>query len=432
MRIEELYIQHFRGFAGEKFQFHPQFNVIVGNNGSGKTAILEALNIAIGSFLLGIRSASTRHIRTEDIRIARTEHGEEEQYPVKIIASGTVLGDRITWQRNKVHPKGRTTQQHAKSIKDIAKQIDAQVRQGEPVSLPLLAYYSTGRLFKERRDTSVKSRRNLASRFRGYYNCLEATSNFSDFLHWFKGKALSVIQKKESSAPYDLVRDVVARNLPGCQQIYYEFDPDLPQGLKAVMEDGRVLPFDLLSDGTRNLLALMADLSYRCVLLNPHFGMEATQHTEGIVLIDELDLHLHPEWQRHIVEALRSTFPQVQFITTTHSPYIIQATQQGELIDLEPDGPQVLGGEDKSLEDIAEDIQDVENPQWSRKRQAMYQAAREYYQILEEQPQNETAQQQRKERLDELTKPFADNMAYVAFLEMERLNRENRENGSQS
>jgi predicted ATP-binding protein involved in virulence len=81
--------------------------------------------------------------------------------------------------------------------------------------------------------------------------------------------------------------------------------------------------FRNLSDGQRIMLSLIGDLVRRASYLNPDFGDQVLEQTPGVVLIDELDLHLHPKWQRRIIDDLKRTFPSVQFITTTHSPQLI-------------------------------------------------------------------------------------------------------------
>ena len=103
------------------------------------------------------------------------------------------------------------------------------------------------------------------------------------------------------------------------------------------------------------MLAMVADIAFRCTLLNPKLGEEAAIKTLGVVLIDELDLHLHPSWQKQTVHNLKRTFPQIQFITTTHSPFVIEELDDGELIKLDPEAV----GEyvDQSIEDIAENVQ---------------------------------------------------------------------------
>ena len=83
------------------------------------------------------------------------------------------------------------------------------------------------------------------------------------------------------------------------------------------------LPLERLSDGLRNMVAMVADLAYRCVKLNPHLGAEATIKTHGIVMIDEVDMFLHPSWQQSVIGSLQEAFPKIQFIVTTHSPQVL-------------------------------------------------------------------------------------------------------------
>jgi predicted ATP-binding protein involved in virulence len=88
-------------------------------------------------------------------------------------------------------------------------------------------------------------------------------------------------------------------------------------------EGNPLFPFRMLSDGVRCTLAMVMELAFRCYLLNPHLGVDAPLRTKGVVLIDEIDLHLHPSWQTHIINDLRSTFPEIQFFVTTHAPLVI-------------------------------------------------------------------------------------------------------------
>ena len=87
------------------------------------------------------------------------------------------------------------------------------------------------------------------------------------------------------------------------------------------------LNVDQLSDGIRNIFAVVADIAYRCLLLNPALGENAAQETSGIVLIDEVDMHLHPAWQQTILSDLRKAFPRIQFIVTTHSPQVLSSIE---------------------------------------------------------------------------------------------------------
>ena len=83
------------------------------------------------------------------------------------------------------------------------------------------------------------------------------------------------------------------------------------------------LPVDRLSDGIRNMIGMVGDIAHRCTRLNPHLGSQAARQTHGIVMIDEVDMHLHPEWQQVVIQSLQDAFPLLQFIVTTHSPQVL-------------------------------------------------------------------------------------------------------------
>jgi predicted ATP-binding protein involved in virulence len=87
------------------------------------------------------------------------------------------------------------------------------------------------------------------------------------------------------------------------------------------------LPLDFLSDGVRTTVALVADAAHRCARLNPHLGENAAKETPGLLLVDEVDLHLHPEWQQSIVRMLRTAFPRLQLVLTTHSPQVLSTVE---------------------------------------------------------------------------------------------------------
>jgi predicted ATP-binding protein involved in virulence len=188
------------------------------------------------------------------------------------------------------------------------------------------------------------------------------------------------------------------------------------------------------------MLAMVGDIAWKCMQLNPHLGEEASVATPGIVLIDELDLHLHPNWQRRIVDDLRNAFPNIQFIATTHSPFIVQSLREGELLELQI-SPSVEGGlaggqtetsthpqaeySDQSIEDIAENVMGVDIPQKSERYLQMMQAAEVYFRLLRSTTSpGELAAAE--ERLNELSAPFSDDPAFQALLNVERELHRNR------
>jgi len=235
---------------------------------------------------------------------------------------------------------------------------------------------------------------------------------------WFKKMEFMSLRRNETFGALVGVRQAIADCIEDCETV--EVDPDF-EGLQARFRDGRILPFRMLSDGYRNMLAMVADIAYRAAVLNPHLGKEAPKKISGIVLIDELDLHLHPKWQMNVVPQLKTAFPELQFIATSHSPFIIQSLRPGELVNLD-DNPT---GEYASqpISDIIEFVQGIEKMKSRGSRwKDMYDAAKEYYRILENGKNVSQEEKDRlKRRLDELAAPFADDPAYAAFLAMERL-----------
>ncbi|WP_129627814.1 AAA family ATPase [Candidatus Oscillochloris fontis] len=432
MRIDTIKIENFRGFSAPtlfavteptftpqcEFRFDKQFNVIVGDNGTGKTALLDALAVGLGSLFLGFDEIESRGIRKDEVRLARFEYGEtinvEPQYPVEITCTGLVHGHQINWTRTLENPSGRTTRQGATEIFEISRNLQHAVRSGEPVNLPLLAYYGTGRLWLQKKDRNLEPTK-PASRTVGYLDCLDPASNEKRLLRWLKTMEIIQLQQGRPVGLLEAVKQAVVSSVEMWHSMFYDISQD---ELIITATDGRQLPFRMLSDGVRNMLAMVADIAYRAAVLNPQHNIEAARSTSGVVLIDEIDLHLHPKWQRQVVEDLRRTFPRIQFIATTHSPFIVQSLRPGELINLD----QVRSAEyaDRSIEDIAEQVMEVVLPQRSERYQEMMTAAKEYYHILQQGKQAHPHQLEAlKRRLDELT-PFSDNIAYHAFLEMER------------
>lgn len=437
MRIDQLSIQNFKGFPNREFSFHPQFNLIVGVNGTGKTSTLDALAVAIGSWLLGVEGAGSRHIRPSEVLLGDFEHEGidnegrryfnvhwENVYPCRVRARGEVQGELIEWTRSLNGPGGRTTYSEATQIKKLASQADAAVRKGEDVTLPLISYYGTGRLWLEPRDsyqvsdpTRVADKEEL-SRFAGYWNSVDPRLSVGQLTRWIARQSwIAYQQNNRTPLAFSAVKNAMVGCIERATNIY--FDAVIGEVVVEMQEGAQ--PFSNLSDGQRCMLALVGDIAHKAAKLNPHFGANVLDETPGVVLIDELDLHLHPRWQRRIVEDLRRTFPKIQFVCTTHSPFLIQSLRSGEeLIML--DGQPTADLANMSVEEIAQGIMGVANPQVSLRYEEMKGAAKQYLQTLEEAtlaPEAKLAEF--KERLAETIAPYADNPAFQAFLEMKRV-----------
>jgi len=421
MRIDQLVVQNFKGFEHQTINFSPQFNVLIGDNATGKTAILDALAVGLGALFQGFDEISSRPIKSDEMRHIGYQMGAElklEPQPPAIVRCRGELVDSgvITWECSLPLPgKSQTTYKKAKSLIDKAKQLLQRVRAGDKsLILPVLSYYGTGRLWVQKSEPvkTVKP----DSRLSEYKGCLSPASDEKRLLRWLKTMEIAALQRQVSIGALEGLRDAVKNCLEGCQSVYFDIPHD---ELIATLADEQILPAKMLSDGQRITLGMVADIAYKAASLNPQLENNAPKKTPGIVLIDEIDLHLHPNWQRKIIKNLTTAFPLIQFITTTHSPFIIQALRDGELIDLNNSEPAEYS--DQSIENIAEYQMGVEIPQRSQRYLEMMSIAKEYYRVLEQAKEASSDEiGQLENRLDELSAPFSDNIAYHAFLEMRR------------
>jgi predicted ATP-binding protein involved in virulence len=457
MRIDWIRVKNFRGFVEKDFPLersidapaggNGSFHVFIGDNATGKTAILEALTVAAGSWFLGVRGHGSRNIDARDVRMQLNRYPESErferQFPVEVEAKGHVLGKPMTWLRDLLSEEGRTRWVKAKSVKKAGDEAVAKVQDpklGEIV-LPIIAYYSTQRLWKEPKDMydyynkgeniadqlvpmqaldKVKEPEDLGawfgSRLAGYNFSLDPRSSSKELVRWLRLEELKALQKKEEGLAYRLVKEAIVAALENCEGLRY----DITLGLLARFKDHGELPFHLLSDGQRNTLALVGDLAYRAAQLNPNLSGEALARTNGIVLIDELDLHLHPNWQRTIVDSLRKIFPEIQFIATTHSPFVVQSLRQGELINL--DGPALQKTENLSIDDIAEKLMGVDDTQKAAHYDTKVAVAKDYLTLVEGAKRERPADLEGfKNLLADKLAPYADDPAFQAFLELKRI-----------
>ena len=419
MKIHRLEVRNFRGFEHRTFNFPKQFTVLIGDNGTGKTAILDALAVGADSLFAGFDRVSSRPISDEKVRRVRYVMGDiptiEPQYPVLVSCQGLVDGHKVRWERIAEKAAVQSYLRSSGKLISISQKLQEKVRNGQDALLPLIAYYGTGRLWLQKEEKSVETIE-PESRMQGYIDCLDPASNQKQLLRWFKTMEMASLQKGEPIKVLDAFKSAVTHCIENCRSIKYAI---LEDELIVEFNDGHILPFWTLSDGVRNVLGMVADIAHRAAVLNPQLEREAARKTPGIVLIDEIDLHLHPKWQRRVVEDLQQTFPTIQFVATTHSPFIVQSLSDGELLNLDPQSIEEY--HDKSIEDITENVMGVEMPQKSERYLTMIEAAEKYYQVLQE-AKNASSEElkQLKDRLDELTIPFSDNPAYHAFLKMER------------
>lgn len=357
MRIDRLNIKNFCGFEQADFSFSPRFNLFVGINGAGKTSLLKAIAAVFSTPMAGTQhGGGWLHEEEGTARLALIEiNGRtrfERCYPVRLEAAGEIVGQYRSWWVSKDGPASNANFEH--TIYPVLAEEAARISQGGHGALPLCVFYPADRQWRLTGVSPDSAVRQQDSRLDGYRSWSNAALDIQGLESWIIGKSLERLEAQSFNQTsnqdtkwqdeLEMVNKAVIQAVPGSTGLRYDIKY---RRLMLNWQNSKPTPFDTLSDGQRGMAALVADIARRICLLNPQLGNEAFEVTPGVVIIDELDMHLHPTWQRKISSLLLNTFPRIQFFAASHSPQII-----GEL---EPqhiwlmNGNKILGHPERSL-----------------------------------------------------------------------------------
>lgn len=342
MFLNSIVLRNFRCFSGLDVSFHNRLTVIVGNNGAGKSTVLEAAAIAAGTLTAAMDGLTNYGIKKSDAHYKCFDLGSnidvQPQYPVEITAFGNVDGEEISWTRNLNSAKGRGGLASAKELTAIARGYQERMRRGDKeLKLPIISYYGTGRLWDQHRqkkgDTFEKNNRG-----NGYIDSLDGAANDKLMMKWFQKMTMQQLQRNQEIPEYTAVRKAMERvfaSITGFSDVKVQFNLDTGD-IDVIYFDKNNehvrIPVSRLSDGYKCTISLIADIAYRMAILNPQLLDNVLSETEGIVLIDEIDLHLHPTWQKRILKDLMDIFPKVQFIVSTHAPEVINSVKSDSVV----------------------------------------------------------------------------------------------------
>jgi predicted ATP-binding protein involved in virulence len=437
MQINELEVKNFKLFQENTFSLDSRFNLIIGENGSGKTSLLRAVAVALGGWAHAFIKdhKNRRPIAEDEIREVQIDNRFDKAKTTSITAKGASrIVDRFNcqkngyaeWTRSKVEGIQYTNiagkiqyanypQRYNLNFNDLGHDILTYIESGNEFNLPLIAFYECNRLWLPDNELNqASSAKAKHSRFDPYVDCFHTGADHAAVGEWILKHELASLQQKKETPVLASIKSAAKASIHGCIGLKFDFEKSR---IMIEFEGGNQIPFEHLSDGQRTMLGLFCDLARRAAILNPHLQGEANEKTQGVVLIDELDLHLHPKWQRNIIESLRTTFPNIQFICTTHSPFLIQSLREGKLIQLGNQSDSEFFN--SSIEDIVEEIQGVELPQKSKRYKDMMLAAEEYYQQLANSKDQDNIDAL-KSKLDKLIIPYSDDPAFSAQLKFER------------
>ena len=340
MYLEKVHLQNYKAIEELYIDLKPGVNLLIGDNGAGKTSVLEGIAVALGGMFVNVAGVSTRNIIKDDVRMVIKPIGDSStaiKYFEPALA-GCMLHvtdeQDFAWNRIKEEVSAKHTKIDDKRVcvwmKKLTNDLDS--------ILPLVSFQSAARAWRVKRgDFGTELKKKLDDRRCGYIGCLDSSMDVKSIQQWCIKQEL-MMSNKGTVREYEMFKNIVAsfmkdiNELDEIPSIYYS-----SQFEELVYKDDKTeIPISKLSAGYQSLLWMIMDLAYRVCLLNPE--LESREQVTGIVLIDEIDLHLHPKWQWNVMEALRKTFAGVQFIIATHSPIVISAAKEANLILLDDAG----------------------------------------------------------------------------------------------
>ena len=420
MKQLTLDLKNYRKFKTLHLEFDPRFTLLMGVNGTGKTSVLQGIwrswQPLIVSANISPSPATVNEVHRQASIDVASESWLAPQFPLHAAGDFCCDGISVGGVGLTLEGTGRAGFLNHQSWNQMDSMVKAAFQANAQTPIPLLARFGASKPQPAGEAGGLK--KPFAER-KDVWALAQSDEVHSDKLtSWFQYYELRSLQEKETPLLLTLARKAVLAAIHA-EDISFIIREN---ALMVRHADVGWRKFSDLSDGQQRIAAIFCDLAMRCASLNSHLGEKAIEETTGVVTIDELDLHLHPQWQRTVIQDLLSIFPNLQFIATSHSPFLLQAAfAQGSVIDLATG--EAVTAPDESIEDIAEHVMGVHPfPQRSQRWHDMKAVAAEYYHLLEVAKKSTDSQEVQavKLRLDELIIPYTNDPAYAAWLEMHR------------
>lgn len=333
MKLDKISLANFKGFEQLDLDFESDVTVLAGINGIGKSSILYAIAVVLSRALPSFTPSRSkpRYLEDDDIYLGK----DALDVTMQLTVSGLLLdigiqrlrndkdeSDRfILLRRNNEQPQQQHLQQllQSRTLTGNLEESDRETLTAltnlkSAKNQPIAVYFSPKRQLPGRPRSLID--RKLSEVSQAYsYALQDREVELREFLNWFKTQE----QLSKTQRVLNSLRSVVPEFIPEFTNLRLQEQPKL-----AFLVDKNGKPFEMhqLSDGERSLLALVFDLTRRLAIANPGSSNPIAEGS-ALVMIDEIELHLHPTWQRQVLRRLNSTFKNCQFIVTTHSPLVI-------------------------------------------------------------------------------------------------------------
>ena len=352
--MRDIIINNFRCYEHKEIEFRKGINLLIGDNSSGKTSLIRACNFVANSLFCGFSDENTiwKSVDDADFKLNIDSNNtilpeqpvsisfhlaDWDVFPVTAPNNATINFDYSTLLRieKKSKKNSRNLVLGLATLKNYASQLygNSHIQENNTVvqlnSLPVYACFTTEDIHASRKIDNQQFKEYAQKPSFGYFECYDCRGLLD---YWLD--RLLVLQEAETGVEEiecvkkairdclgesgcNIIDDVVIRPMKG--SVYFRFT------------DGRYVESSMLSDGYKRLVNIVTDLAIRCALLNKTlYGADAYKHTHGTVIIDEIDEHLHPALQSKVLRALHSTFPEVQFIASTHAPLVMSSVEKSD------------------------------------------------------------------------------------------------------
>ena len=326
MKLASVEIENFRAIEKLPLALDPRLTVLHGPNAHGKTSVLGAIAAGLGAIPYLFSRVTERRFLDTDLRVGVSDG---------LFVNLTTV-DGISWSATLT--RGRPAREYTSALKDKADEIQSDHNGERSAEFPIVAFYDTDRVIFDRTEQRSDFKKEF-TRYDAFEGALSSRTNFQGLFEWFYRKENEELREQRARRDFgyrlaDLssVRDAISSMLNDVSDPHMEMDPPRFMVSIATGRNSEKLALDQLSGGYRAVLALAADLAWRMAQGNPH--LDDPLESEAIVLIDEVDLHLHPSWQQRILNDLVRTFPNAQFVVSTHSPQVLTTVRPKHIVEL--------------------------------------------------------------------------------------------------
>jgi predicted ATP-binding protein involved in virulence len=437
MRIKSINIVNFKGFENKTINFNGNLTVVIGNNTAGKTTLLKALQVGLGAYLQSLKQlpggvpyrrnfSSLDKFMRFDKELRDYRHNEEKpritinaEYPITESLCDNcpkVSFVPINWYREFAGNYTTHTRACAGELIDAVHQMESLRYDKKQKSIyPLVLSFGA----KRTSDSQARSTSNVKERVsrveKAYKFALHDKVDFESAIEWLKHYDKNIKDNKEFEGTREAFFEALQTAIPALSEI--EFDKG---EIEAIVSVTGHTPsrhhFSYMSDGLQSMINIVSEIAHRCIELNGFLGSNAVKMTPGVIMIDEIDLYLHPHWQKHVLQDLTKAFPMIQFIVSTHSPFIVQSLQEGQLISF--DDNVLTTGEPfrESLEDITSERMGLQQDIRSKRFNEMVDTAMRLFEAADNGSKNK---EELKNQLIEIESEYSWDPAYLALIRTE-------------